>query len=97
MLLSARVPVTAWLRRARVCLVLVALEQSSDRRSVHSCLRCNGFGNLIVLVRSSAVRVVVRSSTRTATTGVRSLLESSVARVLLGIVAAAAAAVAEGL
>ena len=31
LLLGARVPVTAWPRRARVCLVLVALEQSSDR------------------------------------------------------------------
>ena len=34
LLLSARVPVIAWPRRARVCLVLVALEQSSDRRPV---------------------------------------------------------------
>ena len=31
LLLSARVPVTAWPRRARVCLVLVALEQPNDR------------------------------------------------------------------
>ena len=31
LLLSARVPVAAWPRRARVRPVLVALEQSSDR------------------------------------------------------------------
>ena len=34
LLLSARVPVTASPRRARACLVLVALEQSSDRGPV---------------------------------------------------------------
>ena len=38
-------------------------------------------GNLLMLVRSSAARAV-RSSTTTETTGVRLLLESSVARVL---------------
>ena len=47
-----------------------------------------------MLVPSSAARAV-RSSTRTATTGVRVLLESSVARVLLSVAAAAAAAAAE--
>ena len=31
LLLSFRVAVTAWPRRARVCLVFVTLEQSSDR------------------------------------------------------------------
>ena len=41
-----------------------------------------------MLVRSSPARAV-RSSTRTATTGVRVLLESSVARVLLSVAAAA--------
>ena len=39
LLLSARVPVTAWPRRARVCLVLVALEQSSDCGPVSFFLR----------------------------------------------------------
>ena len=39
-------------------------------------------GNLLTLVRSSAARAV-RSSTTTPATGVRVLLESSVARVLL--------------
>ena len=42
-----------------------------------------------MLVRSSAARAV-RSRTTVATTGVRVLLESSVARVLLSVVAAAA-------
>ena len=46
-------------------------------------------GNLLMLVRSSAARAV-RSNTRTATPGVRVLLESSVARVLLSVAAAAA-------
>ena len=48
-------------------------------------------GNLLMLVRSSASRAV-RSNTRTATTGIRVLLESSVARVLLSVATAAAAA-----
>ena len=47
------------------------------------------FGNVLMLVRSSAARAV-RRSTRTATTGVRVLLEQSVARVLLSVAAAAA-------
>ena len=44
-----------------------------------------------MLVRSSAARAVRRSAT-TATTGVRVLLQSRVARVLLSVAAAAAAA-----
>ena len=44
-------------------------------------------GSLPMLVRSSASRAV-RSSTTTATTGVRVLLASSVARVLLNVLAA---------
>ena len=54
-----------------------------------------------MLLRSSAAEAVSSSSTRTATTGVRVLLESSVPRVLLSVarvlqsvVAAAAAAAA---
>ena len=50
-------------------------------------LPCNRLGNLLMLVRSSAARAV-RSSTRTATTGVRVLLETSVARALLSVAAA---------
>ena len=89
LLLTARVPVTAWPRRACVCLVLVALEQSNDRGPGSFFLRCNRLENLLMLVRSSAARAV-RSSTRTATTGVRVLLESIVARVLLSVAASAA-------
>ena len=44
-----------------------------------------------MLVRPNPARAV-RSSTRTATAGVRVLLESSVAQVLLNVAAAAAAA-----
>ena len=44
LLLSARVPVIAWPRHACVCLVLVALEQSSDRGPV-SVLFCGAIGN----------------------------------------------------
>ena len=36
LLLSARVAVTSWPRRARLCLVVVALEQSSDRGDVEA-------------------------------------------------------------
>ena len=50
---------------------------------------CNTLGKLIMLGPSSAARAV-RSRTRTATRGVRVLLESSVALVLLGVAAAAA-------
>ena len=39
LLLRVRVPVTGWPRCARVCLVLVAHEQSSDRGHV-SFSRC---------------------------------------------------------
>ena len=39
--LSARVPVIASPRRARVCLVLVALEQANDRGPRSFVLRCN--------------------------------------------------------
>ena len=45
-------------------------------------------GILLMLVRSSTARAVC-SSTTTATTGVRVLLQSSVARVLLSVAAAA--------
>ena len=82
LLLSARVLVTAWPCRARVCLVLVLLEQSNDRGLGSHFFRCNSIENLLRLVRSSAARAV-RSSTKAATTGVRVLLELSVARVLL--------------
>ena len=44
LLLSARVPVPAWPRRARVCLEL-ALEQSSDCGGVSLVLRCNRLDN----------------------------------------------------
>ena len=70
LLLNARVPVTAWPRRAGVCLVLVALEQSSDRGpgSFFLCAIPGRLENLLImLVRSSAAREV-RSSTRTAAT-----------------------------
>ena len=63
LLLGARVPMTAWPRRARVCLVLVVLEQSSDRGPMFFFFLCNRLGNLLMLVRSSAARAV-RSSTQ---------------------------------
>ena len=84
--LSVRVLVTAWPRRARVCLMLVALEQSNDCGPVSFLLRCShSLGNLLIMhMRWSAARTV-RSSTRTSTIDVRVLLESSVARVLLSV------------
>ena len=66
------------------------LEKSSDRGPVSFFLRCNTLGNLLMLVRSGAARAL-GSCTRTVTTGVRVLLESSVARVLLSAAAPAAA------
>ena len=73
-----------------VCLVLVALEQSSDRGPVSFCFAVQYamLGNLLMLMRSSAARAV-RNCTTTAATGVRVLLEPSDARVLLSIAAAA--------
>ena len=54
-LLSACVPVIAWPRRACVCLVLVALEQSSDRGPL-SVFCCGAiiamFGNLLIHARA---------------------------------------------
>ena len=94
LLLSARVPVTAWQRCAFVCHVLVALEQLSNRAPVSFFFAVQQamLGNLLMLVRWSAARAV-RSCTRTATRVVRVLLESSVvARVLLSVAPAAAAA-----
>ena len=41
LLLGGRVLVSAWPRRACVCLALVALEQSSDRGPVLKCFRRN--------------------------------------------------------
>ena len=87
-LLNDPVPMIAWPRRARVCVVLVAPEQSSDCGPVSVFRGEIGLGNLLMLVGSSAARRV-RSSTTTASTGVRVLLESSVARVLLSVAAAA--------
>ena len=74
---------------ASVLIVLVALEQSNDRGPGSFCLRCIKHENLLMLPRSSAARAV-RSSKKPATTGVRVVLESSVARVLLGVAASAA-------
>ena len=99
LLLSARVPATAWPRRGPVYLVLSALVQSSDRGHGSSFLRYNrpetysGSCAEVLLVRSSPARAV-RTSNRTARTSVQLLLESSVARGLLDVVAAAAAAAA---
>ena len=70
--------------------MLDALEQSSDCGLEPLFMRRYRLGNLLMLVRSSAARAV-SISTRTATTGVRVLLESSVDRVQLGVAAAAAA------
>ena len=93
MLLSARVPVTACPRRVRVCLVLVALEQSSDRGPVSFFLWCNRIGNLPGTYHARALECCSSSTQQyeTATTGARMLLESSVARVLLSVVVVAAA------
>ena len=73
LVLSARVPVTAWPRRARVCLMLVALEPSSDRGPLFifwgAIIGHAWNPDLLMLMRSSPARAV-RSCTRTATTGV---------------------------
>ena len=62
-------------RHACVCLVLVALEQSSDRGPVFFFFAVQSamLENLLMLVRSSAARAV-RNSTTTAATGVGVLL-----------------------
>ena len=51
--LSARVPVTAWPRRGRVCLVLVTLEQLSNRGPV-SCSGTYSFSCARVLLEQYA-------------------------------------------
>ena len=87
LLLSARVPVTVWPRRARVHLVLVAFNQSTNRFFALQVFHRPAY--LLKLVRLSNARAV-RCSTRTATTDVRVLLKSNVARVMLSVAPAAA-------
>ena len=62
---SDRVLVTEWPRRARVCLVLVALEQSSDRGSMSSfceAIRHARNPGILILMGSDAA-LAVRSCT----------------------------------
>ena len=60
LLLSARVPVTAWPRRARVCIVLVELEKSNDRGPGSFYMRRNW---LDTYYSCSLSRVLLESST----------------------------------